>query len=106
MNKTFASSVECCEAIARWLADEVPEPWEKITVNFEVIELDDVSEEIIHYAPKRNPEKLRQFFIDDTRFAECFFALAHLTSTPETGFFKKAKFTLYHDGRYTTDFEH
>ena len=40
-------------------ADEVPEAWERITASFEIIELDDVSEEIIHYAPKKNPGKLK-----------------------------------------------
>jgi hypothetical protein len=83
-----------------------PSRGESITVSFEIIEIDDVSEEIIHYAPKKNPKKLKQFFIDDTRFADCFFALARLTSTPEKGLFKKCRFTLLADGRYHTDFEY
>jgi hypothetical protein len=104
---TFGNAFECYEAIGRWLSEEAPEPWEEIAVEFTILEIDDVSEDVIRYKPSRGLLKRhKQFFIDDTRFADCFFALAKLTSTPEKGFFRKCHFTLLKGGRYEADFEY
>lgn len=106
MSAKFSNPFECYEAIGRWLTEEAPEPWVSITAHFTIVEIDDVSNEQLDYVPKKSPKKVKQFFIDDTGFAECFFQLARLTSTPEKGFFKKCKFTLDQDGQYKVDFEY
>jgi hypothetical protein len=106
MTEELKNAFDCYGAIAKWLIEEAPEPWENIVVEFEIIEIDDVSNERIEYVPKKDPQSRKQFFIDDTGFAECFFQLARLTSTPEKGLFRKCKFTLLADGRYKSDFEY
>jgi len=102
----FANAFECYEEIARWLSEEVPEPWEQILIDFEIIEIDDVSEYIISYHPSIKKYTEKQFFIDDTNFHDCFFELARLTSTKERGFFKKCRFVLNKDGTYKSAFEY
>ena len=106
MAQTFKDAFGCYEAIGQWLMKGAPEPWESITVEFEILEMNDVSEQVIYYSPQKNPRKEKQFFIEDTRFADCFYQLARLTSTPDKGLFKKCYFTLHADGRYDTRFEY
>ena len=107
MSVVFNNAFECYDAIGQWLTDGVPEPWEEIAVEFEIIVIDDVSEDVIDYLPSEGFfRKRKQFFINDTGFAECFFALAKLTSTPEKGLFKKCRYVLKKDGRYRADFEY
>lgn len=103
----FADALECYEAIGRWLNEEAAEPWEQIAVEFTILEMDDVSEQVIRYKPSRSIRRRhKQFFIADTRFEDCFFALAKLTSTPEKGFFKKCRFILAGTGQYKVDFDY
>jgi hypothetical protein len=112
MNQTrlspkFANAFECYEAIGRRLAEEAPEPWERIEIEFTILEIDDVSEQVIRYVPSRRMSKrYRQFFIRDPDFQECFFALARLTSTPEKHFFRKCRFVLSGSGKYKVDFDY
>jgi hypothetical protein len=105
---TLGSQLECFEEIARRLVEAVPEPWERIEVEFgfEAHEIDDVCEYTIVYFPARKPRSEKQIFIDDTEFTDCFFQLARFTSTPEKGFYKKCLFILHKDGRYTTNFDY
>ena len=103
----LVNPVECLEAIGRWLAASAPEPWEEITIDFTVIEMDDVSEECIKYKPRGYRRgRLKQFFVDDTGLSECFFSLAKLTSSAEKGYFTKCRYVLSCDGKYTTSFEY
>ncbi|MFC0682931.1 hypothetical protein ACFFGH_34315 [Lysobacter korlensis] len=106
MAQVFANPFECYEAIGAWLAEAVPEPWEQITVEFTIVEIDDVSEYCIWYRPKRWLAKEGQFFVDHTLFDDCFFQLARLTSTPEKGLFKSCTFVLPSNGKYKADFEY
>jgi hypothetical protein len=104
---TFANAFDCYEAIGRWLTEAAPEPWEQIAVDFTILEIDDVSETVITYAPSRGLfRRLRQFFIDDTRFADCFFALARLTSAPGKGYFKTCHYVLSKNGKYKANFDY
>jgi len=102
----FASQDECYEAIGKWLAKDVPEPWIRIEIEFEIIAIDNVCNDLIRYVPKNKPGITRQFFIDDTDFSDYFFSLARLTSTAEKGFFRKCKYVIFSDGRYSCDFEY
>lgn len=106
MPTTYKNVLECYEAIGRFLTESVPEPWQSIVVDFEIIEIDDVSEDCIVYTPLKSPTVEKQFFINNTNFANCFFQLARLTSTPEKGLFRKCKYALYQGGRYKVDFEY
>jgi hypothetical protein len=107
MNQPFKNAFECYDAIGRWLIEGAPEPWKRITIEFEIEVMDDVCEYCIFYTPKRwwRPREA-QFFIDDTNFTDCFYQLARLTSTLEKGFFKRCRFSLMQNGKYTTDFEY
>jgi hypothetical protein len=107
MKRTYQDAFECYEEIGCRLMEAVPEPWKTITIDFEVIAIDDVCEDCIVYVPKRwwRPREA-QFSIDDTNFSDCFYQLARLTSTPEKGFFKKCRFVLLQNGKYTADFEY
>lgn len=73
MARTYSNAFECYEAIGSWLANAVPEAWKQITIEFEIIVIDDVSEECIYYKPKRWWRKEGQFFIEDTNFTDIFF---------------------------------
>ena len=104
---TFSNPLECYEFIGQLLVDTAPERWKWIRVEFVIIEMDDVCNELIEYMPHGFfQRKTKQFFVDDTSFAECFFALAKLTSTAEKGFFKKCTYQLNKDGSYKADFEY
>jgi hypothetical protein len=102
----FKNAFECYEKIGQWLSKEAPEPWEQITIDFEIIEIDDVSEYMISYHPSQKKDSEKQFFIDDTNFDDCFFELARLTSSRERGFFRKCRFILNKDGTYKSAFEY
>jgi len=104
--KTFSDVLECYEEIGKWLMEGVPAPWSHIVIEFEIIEIDDVSEYWIEYTPQRSPAKKKQFFINDTNFDDCFFQLAKLTSTAEKGFFRKCRFELDQDGSYNASFQY
>ena len=104
MKQAFANPFECYEAIGNWLIEAAPEPWKQITVEFEIIEIDDVSDYCIYYSPKHSWRKEGQFFIEHAHFTDCFFQLAHLTSTPEKGLFKTCHFVLSDVGTYKADF--
>ena len=106
MPHTHTNPIECYEDIGRWLSEAVPEPWKNITIDFEIEEIDDVCEYCIVYRPTSNERLEKQFFVDDTRFYDCFYQLARLTSTIEKGFYKKCHFVLNHDGCYEVDFEY
>jgi hypothetical protein len=102
----FNNVFECYSEIGKWLSNEAPEAWEKITIDFRIIVIDDVCEYVIDYVPDNSDTEERQFFIDDTNFWDCFYQLARLTSTLEKGFFKKCIFALYKNGKYKCDFEY
>src|SRR6185295_12961290 len=106
MSRSFANPIECYEEIGRLLSSAVREPFSSITVEFELIEIDDVSEQVFYYSPKGRPDKEKQFAIRERAFRDCFFALARLTRTPEKDMFKKCRYVLHQDGRYTVDFEY
>ncbi len=107
MPQSFTNAFECYEAIGQRLVDAVPEPWKKITVEFEIIEIDDVCDYCIFYEPKRWWRlKEGQSSIEDTLFIGCFYALARLTSTPEKGLFRKCEYVLSQDGTYKVNFEY
>jgi hypothetical protein len=106
MTTKYANVFECYAAIGKWLDEEAPEPWERVVVEFKIIELDDVSERTITYTPLKKAGSSKQFSIYDTDFTNCFYQLARLTSTPEKGSYKKCKFTLFSGGKYKTDFEY
>ena len=106
MTTKYKDAFECYDVIGRWLVEEVPAPWESIVVNFKLIEMDDVCEYIIKYYPVNAPSVGKQFFIDESEIWDAFYQLARLTSTPEKGFFKKCRFTLFDNGKYTSDFEY
>lgn len=97
--------VDCLDAIGRWLADSAPEPWEEIAIAFTIIAIDDVSDECITYKPRGHRRgQTKQFFVDDTGLAECFFALAKLTGSAENGHFKTCHYILTEDGKYRADY--
>jgi len=102
----YTNPFECYEAIGKWLSNAVPEPWDRIEVYFEIIEMDDVWEDCIVYFPKKSPLIEKQFFIDDFDFTDCFYQLARLTSEEGKGFFKRCDFVLNNDGRYKVDFQY
>lgn len=104
MTESFANVFECYEAIGKWLTEEAPEPWESIIADFEIIQIDDVSREVIQYIPTKAPGKLKSFCIDDMGYADCFFQLAKLSSTPEKGLFKTCQFKLQKNGSYHVEF--
>ena len=100
----FATPFECYEAIGRWLSEAAPEPWTTITVEFEIIEIDDVSEQCIYYTPKDLARREGQFFIDDLAFGDCFHQLARLTKKPGINYFQKCQFALSDAGSYRVNF--
>lgn len=106
MTEKLQNVLECYESIGKWLSDEVPERWDRIDVEFQIISVDDVWDYTITYVPHGSPAVEKQFFIDDTGFHDCFFQLARMTSKPDKGFFKRCKFSLHSDGRYKSDFEY
>jgi hypothetical protein len=93
------------EAIGKRLAEEAPEAWERIEIEYEILEIDDVCEYVIRYAPKRK-SGTKQFFVDDTDFHDLFYQLARATSTVEKGLFKRCKYVLFVDGHFSCDFEY
>ena len=103
MTDRFSNAFECYEAIGQYLREWAPKPWDQITVDFKIIEIDDVSERSITYIP-RGSSRLGEFSIRDTNFTQCFFNLARVTSSPDKGFFRTCSFRLYSDGRYEADF--
>lgn len=106
MTNKFLGVFEWYEAIGKWLVENAPEPWEKIVIDFQIEEIDDVCEYCIVYFPLGSSKTEKQFFLHDTNFFDCFYQLARFTSTPEKGLCRKSKFTLNKDGRYETDFEY
>ncbi len=42
MTNKFLGVFEWYEAIGKWLVENAPEPWEKIVIDFEIEEIDDV----------------------------------------------------------------
>jgi hypothetical protein len=102
----FTYPYECYDVICHWLADAVPDYWDRIRVDFEIIEMDTVSEVSMYYVSMRSTLGRKYFSIDDTRFAACFYALARSMSTPEKGLFRKCEFTLRDGGYYEADFEY
>jgi hypothetical protein len=106
----YSNHIECSEEIVAHLARNVPAPWRLIEVLAEIVHEDEmVTTECIYYPTARRAKK-DWFGIDDAhenvRFARCFIELAHLTSTPELGLFKRCKFTLESDGKYRTEYEY
>jgi hypothetical protein len=96
--------IACFLAIGRWLSCHAPQPWLSIAVKFTIFVIDDVSEEVISYVPEKHQGERLQFFIDDTGFADCFFALAKLTSKPPASYFQTCTYVLNADGTYNADF--
>lgn len=102
--------IECSEAIAAHLVRNVPAPWRRIEVLVKIDYDDDmVSTQCTYYPSARDVEK-RFFGIEDAHenvdFARSFKELAHLTSTPELGLFKRCKFTLEPDGKHRAEYEY
>jgi len=95
---------ECYEAIAGHLMNAVPGAWEKITIEFEIMELDHACEYAISYVPKGAFHKVREFFLDDRDFVFLFYSLARATSDEGKGFYKKCRFSVSANGRYKCDF--
>ena len=75
-------------------------------LDFELLEMDDVCAYTIKYYPVNAPSVGKQIFIDETELWDTFYQPARLASTPEKGFFKKCKFTLFDNGKYISDFEY
>lgn len=108
--RKFSDHIECSQAIATHLVRNVPAPWRKIEVAVDIVHEEEmVTTECIYYPPASDAEK-EWFGIEDAYenvlFGNCFIDLAHLTSTPEQGLFKRCKFTLEPDGKYRAEYEY
>lgn len=106
----YSNHIECSEAIATHLVRNVPAQWRLIEVLVDIVHEDEmVTTECIYYPPASRAKK-EWFGIDNAyenvEFGRCFIQLAHLTSTPERGLFKRCKFTLESDGKYRTEYEY
>jgi hypothetical protein len=104
--RKFTDPPECYEFIGQQLAQAVPETWEQITVDFEIIEINSVSRKQIYYTALNKSGDRKPFHVEDPDFDNCFFQLAELTNDDWRGSFQKCRFILNHDGSFQTFFEY
>lgn len=108
--RKFLDHIECSEAIAAFLTRNVPAPWRLIEVLVDIVHEDElVTTECVYYPPEVAAEKDWFGIVDayeNVLFGNCFIELAHLTSTPALGLFKRCKFTLGPDGKYRAEYEY
>jgi hypothetical protein len=102
MQLAFKDQLECCAAIASFLARAIHEPWLDVTVS---CELDGEVVTITKtYAPVIGGNRKDIPFIPE--LGECFYRLAHLVSTERKGLFHVCNFTLERDGKYNANYKY
>jgi hypothetical protein len=101
MKMLFEDQIECHEAIAEALIENIPEAWDEIRVK---ADLDgDSINLLVLYRPKGSKD-FSGNIMDVPMLARYMFELSEWASTPELGLFKTCIFTVHPDGRYKGDF--